>query len=152
MSATETGRIRWEPNADGDVLMGYIGSRPGIAFRIYAPDHQNCQWLLSVRLVADAKFIYASDRDEAKAIPELKNRAERWLEEFTSSLGAIFGVPDCSAVTRFETIDHTRGLASISQVSTRAVVAYGASVELSFQDGGQTLKVILTDPAKEAAQ
>ena len=80
---------------------------------------------------------------------DLKAEAECWLEDFVSSLGASFGDwPDCSAVARFETIDHTRGLASVSPASTRAVVVYGARVEFSLQDDGRTLKVFLTDPAK----
>lgn len=151
---TETaGRIRWEDKTpgNGDVYnvasVGYVGTRPESAFIIYTPDELHAGWLLSVRLTPGSQFFYAASRDE------LKDRAGRWLEEFTASIGAAFpGEPDCSAVTRFEAIDHTRGLASISQVSTRAVVVYGASVKLSFQDDGQTLKVFLTDPAKEAGQ
>ena len=92
-------------------------------------------------------------RDDDEDPEALKEPAERWLAGFVASLGAIFPAPspDYSAVTRFETIDHTRGLASIDPDSVRAVVVYGARVEFLLQDDGRTLKVILTDPAKDPA-
>jgi len=88
-------RIRWEPNGDGDILMGYIGTRPGVAFRIYAPSHRDCRWLLSVRLIEGGKFIYDDGPDDLKA------EAERWLEEFVSSLGASFGA---GAIVRWQDV------------------------------------------------
>jgi hypothetical protein len=42
-------------------------------------------------------------------------------------------------ITRFELIDHT------ARNNLRSVVRYGASVELSYQDNGKTLKVFLKD-------
>jgi hypothetical protein len=42
-------------------------------------------------------------------------------------------------VTRFEVIDHTKG------GQGRLVVRYGVAVALIYQDGGRTLKVLLTD-------
>lgn len=53
---------------------------------------------------------------------------------------------DCSAVTRFEVIDHTAGAVSYCPEVPRSVVARGVSVELSLQDDGRTLKVFLREP------
>lgn len=143
-----TGRIRWEPNGRDTGWCGFAGTMKPWAFQIWHAGTPGNPWRLDSALLG--QFGFHVDHPDPEA---LKLHAERWLEEFTASLGAAgSGEPDCSAVTRFEAIDHTRGLASISQVSTRAVVVYGASVKLSFQDDGQTLKVFLTDPAKEAGQ
>jgi hypothetical protein len=144
---TETKRIRWHDEPDGlAASTGYVGTLDPLVFQIWRPDTFSAEWTLTARLPGDGdKAVCGAGPDELRA------EAERWLERFVASLGAVFGAPDYSAVTRFETIDHTRGLASISLDSTRAVVVYGARVEFSLQDDGRTLKVILTDPAKETA-
>jgi hypothetical protein len=84
--AQGAGRIRWADESPQEfvTLAGYIGTRDEPAFRIFGPDAVNCRWLLSVRLAAASEFIYGSGPDELKAT------AERWLEEFVSSLGASF--------------------------------------------------------------
>ena len=57
------------------------------------------------------------------------------------------GDPKEDAVTRFEVIDHRTGdPAEGLPLRGRIVVAWPASVKLSYQDGGRTLKVFLTDP------
>lgn len=140
----ETERIRWEPTNYGGWI-GHVGTLEPWAFQIFKTGLGYVGWSLTAQLPGSlGKGCQNDDPDELKA------KAERWLAEFISSLGAIF--PDCPAVTRFEAIDHTKGLASISPTSVRAVVAYGISAELSLQDDGRTLKVFLTDPAKEADQ
>lgn len=53
---------------------------------------------------------------------------------------------DTTKVTRFEVIDHRQSRTSASD-SARALVVYGAKVELSFQDYNRTLKVFLSDPS-----
>lgn len=139
-------RIRWEDNAspiDAIASRGYAGKLEPRSFIIYKPEDRGGQYRL-LCLVGERKSLYADDPDELKAT------AERWLSEFISSLGAVF--PDFTSVTRFETIDHTRGLASISLDSTRAVVAYGTSVKLSVQDDGRTLKVFLGIPGEPATE
>jgi hypothetical protein len=90
----ETARIRWEPNGDGNVLLGYVGTLGGIAFRIWGPDDKHDDWLLSDRLTrgGERRFIRADDPATLKA------DAEFILTEFVSSLGAIFRPePDESA-------------------------------------------------------
>jgi hypothetical protein len=80
-------RIRWEPNGDGNVLFGYVGTLGGIAFRIWAPDDTHDDWLLSDRLTAlngGGRFIRADDP------ATLKTDAEFILSGFVSSLGAVF--------------------------------------------------------------
>ena len=62
------------------------------------------------------------------------------VEQLRENIAAItFTSVDTSQVTRFELIDHT------ARNNLRAVVRYGASVELSYQDNGKTLKVFLKD-------
>ena len=94
---TET-RIRWDDKTpgNGDVshvaCIGYAGTVEEAAFIIYTPDVMHADWLLSVRLTPGSTFLYAGSPDELKA------EAERWLEEFVTSLGAVFpDEPDESA-------------------------------------------------------
>ena len=47
-------------------------------------------------------------------------------------------------INRFEVIDHT------TSNSLRALVRYGVSVELLYQDDGRTLKVVLRDTNNES--
>ena len=62
------------------------------------------------------------------------------VKQLRQNISAItFTSVDTSPVTRFEVIDHT------ARNSLRAVVRYGVSVELSYQDDGKTLKVFLKD-------
>lgn len=44
---------------------------------------------------------------------------------------------------RFEVIDHR---SSNKTHNARALTVYGASISISVQDGGKTLKVFLNDP------
>ena len=137
---TET-RIRWsdDPAVCFVACIGSVGTVDPAVFQIFAPDRMAVEWILTTSLPGmEDKRHYGDSADELKA------EAERWLEEFTASLGAVF--PDCSAVTRFEVIDHTKGLVSRSPDRARAVVAYGVKVALSFQDDGRTLKAFVADP------
>ena len=62
------------------------------------------------------------------------------VKQLRENIAAItFTSVDTSQVTRFELIDHT------ARNNLRSVVRYGASVELSYQDNGKTLKVFLKD-------
>lgn len=85
-----TARIRWDDEAprDGDVYIvahiGYAGTIQEPAFMIYTPDEMHAEWLLSARLVPGSQFFYADTPEDLKA------EAERWLEQFVSSLGAVF--------------------------------------------------------------
>lgn len=85
-----TARIRWEDKTPGNsdvynvASIGYVGTVTESAFIIYTPDEAHAGWLLSVRLTPGSQFFYADSQDE------LKDRAERWLAGFVSSLGAIF--------------------------------------------------------------
>lgn len=66
------------------------------------------------------------------------------IDQIMSLVTTYIEATDTSKVTRFEVIDHTKD----SEMG-RAVVKYGADVKLSFQDNNRTLKVFLTDQAKE---
>ena len=145
-----TGRIRWGHDEPGDGVIldgstGSVGTLDSAAFHIWKPPQAGGELVLTSDLPGQQdRRSFGSDTDALKA------EAESFLSEFISSLGAVF--PDFTSVTRFETIDHTRGLASISLDSTRAVVAYGTSVKLSVQDDGRTLKVFLGIPGEPATE
>ncbi len=99
---TETTRIRWH-HVDGTVVewFGYVGTVTETAlFQILHPVAKPTEaimgsrfdeWALCTTFPGEsAKARYAGDRDGTKAVTELKAEAERWLEEFAASLGAIF--------------------------------------------------------------
>jgi hypothetical protein len=79
---TET-RIRWE-YADGG-MDGYVGTLVPPAFRICDAAPASATWVLMAEFPGDA--ILGDDMDE------LKVTAERWLERFVASLGAVFPEP-----------------------------------------------------------
>jgi len=87
-----TARIRWQDDGLSGNHAGYVGTLAGPAFRIYSPDAAHDDWLLSVRVAAGSEFIYDDGPEK------LKDEAERWLERFVSSLGAVFPEDDDSAV------------------------------------------------------
>jgi len=104
---TETTRIRWH-HVNGTVVewFGYVGTMTTTAlFQILHPVAEPTEavmgsrfdeWALCTTFPGESvKARYASDRDETKAVAELKAEAERWLEEFVTSLGAVF--PDAAA-------------------------------------------------------
>lgn len=93
-----TARIRWEdPDSPGDhPFKGSIGPLDDM-FRIHPPEEPGDEWLLTTCLPGMAE-------KEGYSYPDdLKIEAERWLEEFISSLGAIFpgGHPDGNAIEAY---------------------------------------------------
>ena len=79
-------RIRWEPTEYGG-FAGYVGTLVPWAFQIYVPSVRDDRgWILQAQLPgALGKYVTSPDDPD-----ELKAEAERWLEEFISSLGASF--------------------------------------------------------------
>jgi hypothetical protein len=93
---TETKRIRWEPTVEGDSLIGYVGTLEPDIFLIWHANAGPGEWRLTSHLPGQHEYhLY---RDVAGI---LKAEAERWLEEFAASLGAMF--PDA---LRAEVEDH----------------------------------------------
>ena len=93
---TRTKRIRWhdeDGSRDFAALTGYIGTVDVPQFKIYEPDDRGgehgAEWLLTSRLPGQDSARYADDPDKLKA------EAERWLERFVQSLGAIFPEGEC---------------------------------------------------------
>ncbi len=93
-SASEEGRamterIRWEPNGY-DGFLGYVSTFDPWLFQLCPrPSRWELMCTLPGKLGAN---IYDTDPDALKA------EAEHWLEEFVSSLGAVFpdpGLPGC---------------------------------------------------------
>ncbi len=82
-----TGRIRWEgrPEISSAAYLGYVGTLDPDLFRIYAPDDRDDDWILASMLPGQSSLRHYSDNPDAP-----KAEAEKWLAEFTSSLGAIF--------------------------------------------------------------
>lgn len=83
---TEIKRIRWEPTECGG-WTGHVGTRPETdwLFQIWSAAAVGGDWQLDSTL--PGRFGQFSRAD---APATLKAEAERWLEEFISSLGAIF--------------------------------------------------------------
>jgi hypothetical protein len=83
---TETKRIRWEEEAGrGYELVGYVGTLEQWVFRAW--ESRGAGWTLEAQLpdVPSPPGVLLRD-----TLDELKAEAERWLEDFTSSLGAVF--------------------------------------------------------------
>jgi hypothetical protein len=78
-------RIRWEDAGNGESA-GYPGTLDTAVFRIWTPEEGNGEWLLTAAMLPDAhgQRRYGSGPDVLKA------EAERWLEEFVTSLGAVY--------------------------------------------------------------
>lgn len=76
-------RIHWEPAGYG-AFAGHVGTTKDRLFMIRKPDHRPA-WRLSSPLPG------LSGAEATSAGPDaLKREAERWLEEFVTSLGAVF--------------------------------------------------------------
>ena len=83
----EAGRIRWEPNAPGG-WCGYVATMEPWAFQIWHADAEGGPWRLDSTLLG--QFGYHVDHPDPEA---LKLHAERWLAQFTTSIGAVFPKP-----------------------------------------------------------
>jgi len=81
---TETTRIRWEPTQYGG-WTGHVGTLEPWAYQIWKPGDETPEWRLTSALFG--QYGRRVDNDNPGA---LKAEAERWLEEFVSSLGASF--------------------------------------------------------------
>jgi hypothetical protein len=81
-----TTRLRWEPGEDG-ILFGYSGTLKPWVFAICPPGSPGEFWMISTAFPLGQPRYVGSEK-EARAA------AERWLEEFTASLGAVF--PDAA--------------------------------------------------------
>jgi hypothetical protein len=73
-------RIRWHEE-DYESFIGYIGNFEPWAYQVWKSGED---WSLMSQLPGDI------GRAKRGSLDELKAEAERWLEEFVSSLGAIF--------------------------------------------------------------
>lgn len=71
----------------------------------------------------------------------------KWLALMVQIEAALRESEGAPQVTRFEVIDHRHGAPSVGRV----FVAWGCSVELSYQDDGRTLKVFVEGQAGEGA-
>lgn len=82
-----TARIRWEPAEHG----GFTGHVGNINPPLFTLRRRRVAWVLTAAIPGTS---YRIIRDDAAhplpPVTELKGQAERWLEEFTSSLGAVF--------------------------------------------------------------
>jgi hypothetical protein len=92
-------RIHWsdEPEASMTACFGYAGTVGPHLFQIHKPlpggGPEWSEWILTCRLPGmEGKRHYGDSAEE------LKPAAERWLTEFTASLGASF--PENPAVTQ----------------------------------------------------
>lgn len=91
---TGTDRIRWERNDDGSHVTpaweGYVGTIGEALFFIFEPDDRDPWWILTSQLPGLPGAGQAERRSHGDDTDKLRAEAERWLEEFVTSLGAIF--------------------------------------------------------------
>ena len=78
-------RIRWEDGGSEMIaLCGHVGGLSATVFRILRPWSTFEHWAVSCTLAGSGPVRRGNGPEELKA------QAERWLEEFVSSLGAVF--------------------------------------------------------------
>jgi len=78
-------RIRWEDGGSEMIaLCGHVGGLSATVFRILRPWSTFEHWAVSCTLAGSGPVRRGNGPEELKA------QAERWLEEFVSSLGASF--------------------------------------------------------------
>lgn len=84
-------RIRWHDEPVNGESMGSVGTLDPAVFRIWAPEVPGGEWLLTAAMLPG----FVGRRSHGASPDELKAEAERWLEEFVSSLGVSLAVtPD----------------------------------------------------------
>lgn len=98
--------------------------------------------------MTDPDWEKAVQEHYGQSIEELSAEAERGYD--TSQMRArhisrgMSADRRLGAVERFEVIDHRMETVAAEQPA-RPIVAYGARIMLSFQDGGKTFKIFLSD-------
>jgi len=104
MTTSETKRIRWEDQPEPGGAIGYVGTQDSRAFTIWPPLTDEDEWLLSCAFSHMAtERCFGSDRGELEA------KAESWLAEFVTSIGAVFKAPDLPPPNRGPMRDLTCG-------------------------------------------
>jgi hypothetical protein len=103
--ATSAARIRWRDEPAGSIT-GQVGTLLPWVFQIFRPERDEEEWSLMAQFPGSIGRV-SRDRDREK----LKTKAEEWLAEFVSSLGASFpepsepsslGGPDGDRITSLE--------------------------------------------------
>ena len=84
-----TGRIHWKLGTRGRVWLGYVGTHKPWMFQVWTGVGHEVGWQLIAQLPGLDERLENADPDVLKA------RAEELLEQFVTSLGAVF--PDDKA-------------------------------------------------------
>src|SRR5690348_3499951 len=97
----ETERIRWSAASPGSLatLAGRVGTLDAALFNIFEPHAREDCWILTSALPGFLGYRRFEARPDTTS-ETLKAEAERWLEEFVSSLGVAF--PEDAARQRDE--------------------------------------------------
>ena len=114
-------RLRWEPGEDG-ILFGYCGTLKPWAFAICPPGSPGEFWMISTPFPLGQPRYVGSEEEARRA-------AERWLGEFTASLGAVF--PD-EPEAMFEDVTDEEAF----EEEFRARLAPGRRVRFAHPDHG----------------
>lgn len=121
---TDTTRLRWEPGEDG-ILFGYCGTLKPWVFAICPPGSPGEFWMISTSFPLGQPRYVGSEKEARKA-------AERWLEEFTASLGAVFPEPAKSKPTARGTAKPVLTPSAIREVLWDAGFASFSPGEMGF--------------------
>jgi hypothetical protein len=106
-------------------------------------------WQAAQRSTAEVERLQGAvvELDDAlkrsKTVGHIVGGATSWAEKHAALIAearAALAEPEKVEVTRFEVIDHRLDMKG------RVLVAWPCSVELSYQDGGRTLKVFVNEP------
>ncbi len=108
--AVRTKRVRWRAGDRDEIVawFGYAGTVNTCLFQILrplkngTPGHRFDDWALCATFPGARSARYAYSLEAPQAVEELKEQAERWLEEFAASLGASFRSQATTDVERVE--------------------------------------------------
>ena len=141
---TGTARIRWSD----DGTEGYVGTAGQRIFTLYPPQDGG-EWMMAAALPGFNGRIRYRD-----TLEELHPDAERWLEEFASSLGAVFPEDDYEFPVRELDLEEAFGSGAYvryqhpaagwpgEQGEARKLLTHGRLYRVAWNDIGSSRTII----------
>ena len=104
----DTTRIRWQADKYAG-FTGYVGSQESSLFQVWQSPCDGGNYVIGEWVLTGPLPGKLRERSHSHNPDDLKAEAERWLEEFASSLGAVFPDGPGDAITQkelAEALDH----------------------------------------------